>query len=519
MLDRCAEPVGESVVGPAAGQPDRRPRHSYREILRSSATIGGSALANVLIGMVRTKVLSLLLGPAGYGLMGAYALIVETTRSVAQMGVNSSGVRQIADAVASGDEERISVTMAVLRRISMLCAVLGAAALALCAGPISSLTFGSDRYADTIAWLSVAVFLSVVAGGQSALLQGMRRIGELAKMTVLGGIAGLVASVALVHLLGEDGLAPMLIAVAACTVFLSWWYARRVRIRTPLSGQHDLRDEAAALLKLGLAFMASGLLMTAAAYAVRIIVVRKSGLDAAGIYHAAWTLGGLYLGFVLQALGTDFYPRLVGVARDHDECNRLVNEQAQVSLLLAAPGVLATLSLAPLVIPIFYSAQFLEAVDVLRWICLGMAMRVLTWPIGFIVVAKNKQLLFFAIELAWTVVNVSLTWFLVDSFGANGAGMAFFLSYVFHALLVYPAVRVLSGFRWSATNRWTAFWCFGAIAAVFIGVKLLPPAPGMAFGALVTLASTYASVRALVRLASPERLPPALRRVLRLQAP
>ena len=109
-----------------------------------------------------------------------------------------------------------------------------------------------------------------------------------------------------------------------------------------------------------------------------------------------------------------------------------MNEQAQVSLLLAGPGVLATLTLAPLVIALFYTAKFAEAVDLLRWMCLGIALRVITWPMGFIIVAKNKQNLFFGAELAWTVVNVGLTWLCLRWWGLNGAGIAFFGSYVFH---------------------------------------------------------------------------------------
>ncbi len=104
------------------------------------------------------------------------------------------------------------------------------------------------------------------------------------------------------------------------------------------------------MLKLGFAFMASALMMTGVAYVVRLILSREVGLDAAGLYQSAWTLGGLYVGFVLQAMGADFYPRLTGVARDNAACNRMVNEQAQVSLLLAGPGVIATLVFAPLVI-------------------------------------------------------------------------------------------------------------------------------------------------------------------------
>ena len=173
-------------------------------------------------------------------------------------------------------------------------------------------------------------------------------------------------------------------------------------------------QEAAALLKLGFAFMASGILMMGAAYAVRIMVLRMVGLEAAGYYQAAWTLGGLYVGFILQAMGADFYPRLTAVAKDNAVCNRLVNEQAQISLLLAGPGVIATLTFASVVIALFYSAKFGAAVEVLRWICLGTTLQVITWPMGFIIVAKGAQKIFFWAELAWTVVNVGLSWICVS---------------------------------------------------------------------------------------------------------
>ena len=90
-------------------------------------------------------------------------------------------------------------------------------------------------------------------------------------------------------------------------------------------------------------------------------------------------------------MGADFFPRLTAVAQDNSECNRLVNEQAEVGLLLAGPGVLGTLTFAPLVIQLFYSARFGPAVEILRWICLGMMLRVASWPMGYILLAKGAR--------------------------------------------------------------------------------------------------------------------------------
>ena len=489
-------------------------KHSYGQILKSTSLIGGSSVLAIGIGVIRTKAIAVMLGPAGFGLMGLYSSIIDLALSIASLGIGSSGVRQIAESVASGNDARIARTVIVLRRTSVILGLLGAVLVVVFSGPLSTLTFGSDQHAGAVALLGLAVFFRSVSTGQGALIQGMRRIRDLAVIGVMGAFLGALISIILVYFLGERGVAPSLIGAAAMGLVISWWYSRKVKISYPAMTRTEVRQEAASLLKLGFAFMISGVLMMAAAYAVRAIVLRLDGLEAAGFYSAAWTLGGLYVGIILQAMGADFYPRLVGVAEDHPQCNRLVNEQTQVSLLLAAPGVIATITFAPLVIALFYSAKFAEAVEILRWICLGIALRVITWPMGFIIVAKNRQAVFIGAEVAWTVVNVLLTWFCVEAVGLNGAGMAFFGSYVFHGLMIYPIVMRLSGFRWSAANRKMGLLFLSLITVVFCGFQVLPPWWATGVGALAVILSGVYSIRVLLNLVSLDRIPRSLLRLL-----
>jgi PST family polysaccharide transporter len=272
--------------------------------------------------------------------------------------------------------------------------------------------------------------------------------------------------------------------------------------------------EAAALLKLGFAFMISGLMMSGAAYAVRLIIVRKVDFDAAGLYQAAWALGGLYLGFILQAMGADFYPRLTAVAGDNPECNRLVNEQAHVSMLLAGPGILGTLTFAPLVIELFYTSKFQGAVEILRWLCIGMTLRVISWPMGIIIVAKGIQNLLIFSEVAWTIVYLGLAWLCVDAFSLKGAGIAFFLSYVFHVLMIYVIVRRLSGFRWSIANIQTSFLFLTLIAVIFCSYYALPPLLAIGVGILAVLLSAVYSIQILLNFISQDRIPRPILKLL-----
>ena len=148
------------------------------------------------------------------------------------------------------------------------------------------------------------VFLTLVSASQTALIQGFRRILELAKIQFLGALCGTLSSIPLVYYFRERGVVPSLICVAAMTIASSWWYSRKLKFRTttsaPMSPTHFWM-EATALLKLRMAFMASSLITLGVAYAVRVMVLHRVGMEASGLYQSAWTLGGLYVGFILQA--------------------------------------------------------------------------------------------------------------------------------------------------------------------------------------------------------------------------
>jgi O-antigen/teichoic acid export membrane protein len=80
---------------------------------------------------------------------------------------------------------------------------------------ISTLTFGKDQHAAAVALLSGAAFFRLVAGGQGALLQGIRRISEVAILGVLGALFGTIISIPTVYFFRESGLVPSLVGVAA----------------------------------------------------------------------------------------------------------------------------------------------------------------------------------------------------------------------------------------------------------------------------------------------------------------
>jgi PST family polysaccharide transporter len=452
------------------------------------------------ISVGRTKVLALLLGPAGMGLAGLYLTATGLIGIIAGLGLNRSGVRQIAEAAGTNDENRIARTIVSLRRISLISGVLGMLLVLALAPLLSRTTFGDDKHVFGVALMSLTLLFSGISSGQAALLQGLRRLRELVKSQILGAIFGAVVSVLFVWWLREQGIVPYLVAISAFGILLSWWYARKVRVVATVVTWRETLAESRGLLAMGLAFTTATLIDGCTAYFTRVLVERQLGMEAVGIYTATWTLSTYYVGFVLAAMGTDFMPRLTSAAHDHTTVNRLVNEQTEMGMLIAVPGVLATLTLAPWVMHVFYSSAFVQGAEVVRWQILGVFLRVVSWPLGYVLVAKGKSVLFAVIELVFGLVSIGSILACMKLWHLNGVGIAFAISYLVYTLMMVIVLWRLTGFIWSAMALKILAPVFLVLAVTFAGTQFLPEFWSLCLGLTLTVTAGVAALLALQKL-------------------
>ncbi len=442
---------------------------SYRGILTSSSLIGGSSALNILTGLVAAKAGAVFLGPQGVGLLKLFVSTLEVVKSFASLGISSSGVREIAEAVASGDDQRAGNTIRTLRQLCLATGLLGWALTAILAYPLSLYIFGSSASAGDLALLGATVLFATVAGGQLALLQGMRQVLALATVTVISGLLSAILALLFYWQMAGDGIVPALLAGSLLTLLVSWLFARRVTIPKPRqAGIICFMTEAKRLISLGSAFMWSGVMVTGVAFFTNACITRELGLQANGIYGSAWSLSGAFATFILGAMGTDFLPRLAAINTNNTAICRLVNEQTEIGILLALPGLVATILFAPFIIELFYSAQFAPAVDLLPWFVLGVFGRITAWPMGYILIAKGEAKIYAVSETLFSIVHICLMLAGLFWAGLFGIAVSFCLLYVLYNIAMYKLTHRLVGMAWTA-----GVWRLVVTAGFFVAVSLL----------------------------------------------
>ena len=478
-------------------------KSSSAKILKSSVLIGGSQIITLLLGVIRSKAIALLLGPTGFGLLGLLLSIKTTVSTFADLGIQRSGVREIAHTHSSNDTSSTAKTILTTRRMSWIYGSLAGILLAFSCIPVSRLVFGTEEHAKEIALVAIGVTLQLISGGLKTIIQGQRRISDLARLSIASAVISTVLTIPLYFFLGITGIAIAVVVMAASDLAVTSYYYHKSKVSLPSLKWRDSLLATVAILPLGIAFMWNGLMISGTELFTHSIIASKLGIIEVGIFAAAYRLSGILINMVTAAMGADFYPGLVAVKDDHKQMRHLVFLQTEIGMLLVVPGLLCVVACSPWIILLLYSSEFAEASEILPWLAVGSFLRVLAWPSGFILVAKGHSALLITSQTLLSAAYVGLTYLLLINFDIAGV-VAAYLIYQMLYLVTYHIIghsilgQLVPG----------AFWlkAFAAVSCIvtIIGISHWSgDLPALIVGGCLTIASGYYCLKDLLNKLGP----------------
>ncbi|MFE0013700.1 O-antigen translocase [Mesorhizobium sp. NPDC059054] len=476
---------------------------SYRAILRASAIMGIASILHILFGMLRIKIAAVLLGPAGVGLIGLLQNLMNTGSIMAGLGMDTIGTRNIAAATAEGSLTEVDRTRSLLFWGLAAMGIVGGVLFAVLRQPLSELILGDRRWENEVGCVAFGLALSVAATGQVALLNGLRQIPFLALLKVATSILATCLGTVALLIWGNAGMVLFVISLPLANFAVGFVLTSRIpkRHAAPIPTPQLLRG-VLNLARLGTPLMIGGIATLIGQLMVRGIVQQQLGIEALGLFEASWMISMTYIGFVLSAMATDYFPRLSGTIRDHSAATQLVNDQTEVALILVGPILLLLMGLAPTVISLLYTAEFGQAAEILRWQILGDLLKVLSWPLAFVLLASGLNRAFLLAEAGAAIVFVGVVWIDLPLLGPIGTGVGFLALYLFYLPTVFLIARHSIGFAWTRQVHTR----FVLLAVAAIGIFALSAEFEVAGAVLGTLLAMCFGLQGLYQLRKTARL-------------
>lgn len=468
---------------------ETRDDNSYGHVLKYTGIFGGVQGLNILISLVRNKVMASLLGPSGMGLASLFNSAVTFISQATNLGISFSAVRHVSELFDSGEQERIARFVQVVRSWSLLTALLGML-VCMVAGPFfSDNTFSWGNHTLHFVLLAPAVGLLAIAGGETAILKGARRLKSLAVIQLYSVFIALLLSVPIYYFFREAGIVPVIVLMALSSLLLTISFSYRL-YPLRMKGLHGVLGEGMEMVSLGVAFVLAGIFGSGAEMYIRSYLNVTGGLDVVGFYNTGFLLTVTYAGMVFSAMETDYFPRLSGVAYDRQQMSTTVNRQIEVSFLLLAPMLAFLILFLPVLVPLLFRADFSPVVPMAQVTVFSMYLKAITLPISYMVLARGDSLAFLLIEGFDSVLMVLLIIFGYEHWGLVGTGLALDATYVVDLVIVYLYTR----FRYGYSGSYAVLLVVALQMPLGLGVYVLSLfAQGLLYwgaGLLLCLAST-----------------------------
>lgn len=442
-------------------------KSSYLQIVKATSIFGGMQFFNILISIVRTKLIAIFIGPVGMGIISLLNSALNMVSGVTGLGIETSAIKHISEQYNSADLNAVSPIIAIVKKIAFITGIFGTLIVALFSSWLSELTFGNSNYTYLFVYLSITLLFRQLSVGQMVVFQGLRKLKILAKANFYGNLMGLLFSIPLYYFYRVDAIVPTIVVTAVSSLLVSFYYSRKIKIEKTTVSNSQLLIEGKSIIKLGIMLTLSGLLTLLASYIIQIYIGKNGGLKEVGFYNAGFTLLNSYVGIIFTVMSTDYFPKLSSICNDNKKIRVSVIEQSYMSIFVITPIIILFLTFVPFIIKVLYTSNFFSIISMVCFGILAMLFRAVSWSMGYILIAKGDSKIFIKTAFGFNFLSVILNILGYCFYGLEGLGFSFLIYYLIHLVVIKIITKRRYNFYFDADFYRTYMICIVMCFATF----------------------------------------------------
>lgn len=468
-------------------------RNRYRSSFAATLLFSGVQIYQIFIRIIKSKFVALFIGPVGMGISSLLHSTTDTISAATNLGLNTSSVKTIAAANREGNVETIAKNVTALRRLIWITGLLG---MLICAGMASlwsQTSFGNRDYIWSFVAISVIVLLDQLNRGELALLQGMQQKKNLARANIIGQTLNALITVPLYYIFGVKAIVSAFIIGSLISYCISRYYSSKLLLAKVNMPWRETLIYGKEMIKLGFFLSLQFLMSTIVIWVIKNYVSRVGGIEEVGLYSAGTTIVGSYIGLVFTAIATDYFPRLAAT-KSNEEMNLAVKMQAEITILLLAPLVVAFLVFIKPVIILLYSDKFLPIENMMYWAIGAVIIQAMAWAASHTLLAKAKPSIFFMNELFTTLWGLPIKLLSYKYWGLTGFGVATLVVYALYLMQVLIVTKKLFSITYEF-SLWKLFLSLSFLILIAVLLKFVTTEEwGYVFGGIVFIVTSIYSL-------------------------
>ncbi len=407
-------------------------KNSYIQILKATSLFGGVKIFNILISVIKSKIIAVLLGPHGLGIITLFNSSLAVIGNATGFGLETSGIKSISEAYGSNKSDKLIKQIRIFKYLIFGSAILGVVVTLVFAPFLSQLVFGNEDFVIAFVWLAFAVLFRQLFSGCLTILQSLRKFRRFAKANLIGNSLALLVSIPLYYYWGINAIAPVIVMSSFISFLFAYFYSKKYLKTGKETSLIENFKAGKQMLILGFALSISELIRSLSEYLVQFGISFSGGVDEVGYYGAGLVILNSYVGIIFTVMSKNYYPRLSEICNQNEEIKKLAFYQSFISVLLVTAIIIVFIILNPFIVRVLFSEKFNPVTNMVSWGMLAMLFKAMSWTMGYIIIAKGDSRVFIKTSLGFSVLYALLLLLGYYQGALLGIGVSFLVYYFAH---------------------------------------------------------------------------------------
>jgi O-antigen/teichoic acid export membrane protein len=418
--------------------------------LRATTTFGSVQLFQILIGIVKSKIIAIVLGPSGFGIISLFQSTLSLISSLVNLGVSTSAVQALSSKNVGIEKKYFFQSVRILNLLLISTGLIGVIITIIFSEKLSLMTFGNSSYKSAFIILSVTILFGQIYAGHLVVIQSSRNQNLLAKVLIYSNIISLLVLVLLLYFVNAQAILIFILLTSLSSVLVSYFFYNKLKLDKVSITFRDFKDESIRLLQIGFFVSLGGVTTIIFSYLLKLFINRYGSINDVGFFNACFTIVSSYIGIIFSAMTLDYFPKLSSISGNIDDINNAINHQIEITFILISPLIATFLIFSESIINILYSPDFSSINLFLRYSLFSVFFKAISWPIAYLFIVRERKMLYFLNELVAAIFMFILNIVGYKFGGLKGVGLSYIIGYILYVLQVYFISKKVYFFKFTS---------------------------------------------------------------------
>ncbi|EJI85739.1 hypothetical protein AEST_14040 [Alishewanella aestuarii B11] len=399
-----------------------------------------ATIIKMLSALIINKALAVIVGPSGLAFVAQFQSFIQISQAIGQCAINNGITRYTAEYAT--DKENLRKIISTALCLSLISSIITGVLIVIISKYLSIYFLKSTDYTSIVALFGFFLAFFVLNNFLLSILNGLKEIGLWVKINITQSVVSLLLTLLLITGFGLKGALLSIVLTQSLVLFLAIFYIyNHAVINRDILTINFYFPEFKKLSSYILMGLTTAIIVPLSHVILRESIVLRLDWVAAGNWQAIWYISSMYLGLISTVIGVYYLPRISEIK----DFKTLVNELANGYKILVPFMFILCLCIFHLrefIISILFSDSFSKVADLFMWQLIGDFIKMMSWLIAYIMIAKSLVRSFIFSEIFFSMTFCVITFYLIPIHGLVGVTIAYALNYTLYFLFVAVAVYI-----------------------------------------------------------------------------